>query len=136
MIVDTSALIAVLLEEEGWEMLSASLVDEVAIVPTPVLTEFYLVSAGRYEGRRLQARELIAELVENGMQTCDYTERHAIVSCAARDSYGRGNGHGGVLNLLDLMVYAVARDRDEPLLCTGKDFATTDLVLHPASRPW
>jgi ribonuclease VapC len=39
-----------------------------------------------------------------------------------------------VLNLLDLMVYAVAKERGMPLLCTGNDFATTDLAIHPASR--
>ena len=39
-----------------------------------------------------------------------------------------------MLNLLDLMVYAVAKERGEPPLCTGNDFATTDLVMHPASR--
>jgi hypothetical protein len=41
---------------------------------------------------------------------------------------------GKALGLLDLMVYAVAKERGEPLLCTGRDFATTDLVTHAASR--
>lgn len=43
---------------------------------------------------------------------------------------------GGVLNLLDLMVYAAAKDRDEPVLCTGRDYAFTDVGIHPASRSW
>jgi ribonuclease VapC len=34
------------------------------------------------------------------------------------------------------MVYAFAIDYGEPLLCTGKDFATTDIELHAASRPF
>jgi ribonuclease VapC len=49
---------------------------------------------------------------------------------------GKDMGEGGKLNLFDLMVYAVAKQRGEPLLCTGKDFAASDALLHPACRPW
>lgn len=38
--------------------------------------------------------------------------------------------------MLDLMVYVVAKERGEPLLCTGKDFAASDLRIHSASRAW
>ena len=38
------------------------------------------------------------------------------------------------LSLLDLMVYAVAKERGEALLFTGRDFMTTDVVVHPASH--
>ena len=62
--------------------------------------------------------------------------RHAEIASQANARYGSGNGQGGPLNLLDLMVFAVARERGEPLLCTGKDFAATDLTLHAASRPF
>ena len=65
-----------------------------------------------------------------------FTERHALIAWAGRAGYGKGNGRGGVPNLLGLMVYAVAKDCNEPLLCTGKDFITADTVLHPASRLW
>lgn len=136
MIVDTSALVAVLRGEHGWQELNAALVDETGVVPAPVLTEFYLVAAGSGEDRASQARRLIGDLIEDGLQVCDYTERHALLSCEARERYGRGNGRGGKLNLLDLMVYAVAKERGEPLLCTGKDYAATDLALHASSRPW
>ena len=47
-----------------------------------------------------------------------------------------GNSKGGKLNLLDLMVYAVAKRTGRPILCTGRDFASTDADIHPASRQW
>ena len=37
----------------------------------------------------------------------------------------------GATSLLDLMVYAVARERGEPLLCTGKSFAATESCSTP-----
>ena len=47
-----------------------------------------------------------------------------------------GVNANGTLNLLDLMVYAVAKRTERPILCTGKDFTTTDADIHPASRRW
>lgn len=134
MIVDTSALIAILLVEPHWEAIREALIEDIGAIPAPALTEFGLVAGGR--GREDDARALIANLIEDGLTVVEYTERHALRSWEARSDYGKGNGRGGILNLLDLMVYAVAKESAEPLLCTGKDFSTTDLELHPASRPW
>ncbi len=36
--------------------------------------------------------------------------------------------------MLDLMVYAIAKTPDLPILCTGTDFSATDARIHPASR--
>lgn len=58
----------------------------------------------------------------------------AAVAAEANMAHGTGNGRGGSLNLLDLMVYAVARRLGLPILCTGRDFAATGIDLHPASR--
>lgn len=134
MIIDTSALMALLMIETGWEEIVTAITDEDSFVPAPALTEFGLVAAGR--GREAESRELLARLIEDGLAVIDFTEAHAALTWAAREDYGKGNGQGSALNLLDLMVYAVARERDEPLLCTGKNFPTTDLVLHPACWPW
>ena len=58
----------------------------------------------------------------------------ARLSVEANIRYGSGNGKGGKLNLLDLMVYAAAKALDMPILCTGYDFMSTDAKIHPASR--
>ncbi|MEO0500816.1 MAG: type II toxin-antitoxin system VapC family toxin [Pseudomonadota bacterium] len=134
MIVDTSALMATLIEEDGFAEIVAALRREVARIPTPVLAEFFVVAAGRSEIHANKARLLIEMFLANGGRMVTFSLEHARAIPEARDLYGKGNGRGGKLNLLDLMVYAVAKVEDEPLLCTGRDFAATDMILHPASR--
>ena len=46
----------------------------------------------------------------------------------ARITYGRGMGHGGVLNFGDAFSYALAKSLDAPLLFVGNDFAATDIT--------
>ena len=80
------------------------------------------------------ARETLAQYQAFGLNVAPFELAHASQAIDANLHHGKGMGQGGKLNLLDLMVYAVARARGEPVLCTGRDFAATDLVLHPASR--
>ena len=42
-------------------------------------------------------------------------------------AYGKGSGHPASLNLGDVFAYALAKNRDLPLLFKGNDFARTDL---------
>lgn len=134
MIVDTSALIAVLLGEEGSDRILDALDEETGFLPAPALAEFWVVASGNRVDAAQPARQLIDEWRDAGLTVLPFTEDHARHVLEAIPLYGKGNGRGGLLNLLDLMVYAVAKERGEPLLCTGKDFAATDLELHAASR--
>lgn len=136
MIVDTSALIAVLLGEDGSGRILDALDEEAGFLPAPALAEFWAVTSGSRVDAAQLARELVDEWRDGGLTLLPFTEDHAQRVLEAIPLYGKGNGRGGLLNLLDLMVYAVAKERAEPLLCTGKDFATTDLDLHAASRPF
>lgn len=136
MIVDTSALIAVLTQEPGWEELRAALVDEPVRLPAPAMVEFMRVASGERLGLADKALALLDECEAIGMDVLEFTGQHAKLAAQAIAVHGKGCGSGGTLNLLDLMVYAVAQERGEPLLCTGKDFAATDLTLHAASRPF
>ena len=134
MIVDTSALVAIVLGETSWETLREALTDQPSIVPASVLTELQLVTASRSGADALVAEALLASLFAEGLQIASFEHRHAMITRYARESFGKGNGNGGVLNFGDLMVYAVAKDRGEAVLCTGRDFASTDIEIHPASR--
>lgn len=136
MIIDTSALVAVLADEAGSDSILAAMADEEGVIPAPVCVEFFRVANGLRVGKGEKARQLLLDMEEYGCSIVPFTEKHAQIANDAEPVYGSGNGNGGPLNLLDLMVYAVAKERGEPLLCTGKDFAATDLVLHAASRPW
>jgi ribonuclease VapC len=136
LIVDTSALMAVTLAEPPAKHLRKALHEAANIIlPAPVLTETWLVTGSHTDGRRDVVQRLIAVLLDNGAHIAPFEHRHADITATARDLYGKGNGKGGRLNFGDLMVYAIAKERGQPLLCTGSDFASTDLVLHPASRP-
>ncbi len=134
MIVDPSALAAIIFDEEGGEHLLNALLDEQAGIPAPALTEFDRVASLRGPGFSQIASELLDQLFAAGLDVIAYDRGHAEIAVVANARYGKGNGAGGQLNLLDLMVYAVAKARDEPLLFTGRDFATTDITVHPASR--
>ena len=134
MIVDTSALIAILNEEEGHETLFNALLNEPAFLPAPARLEFSTVARNARFKFAEKIESFLNELTESGMETLAWDARHASIAAEAQRRYGKGNGRGGVLNLLDLMVYAVAKERGEALLFTGRDFTTTDVVVHPASR--
>ncbi len=136
MIVDTSALVAILLREDGAEVLLDALDDETSFLPAPALAEFWTVASGSRVDAAQTARELLNELRDGGLTVLPFTEQHAAQVLEAIPRYGKGNGRGGTLNLLDLMVYAVAKARAEPLLFVGVDFGTTDLEIHAASRPF
>jgi ribonuclease VapC len=133
-IVDTSALVAILLREAGAEALLDAIAQKGGLLPSPARVEFIRVASGDRVGLAREAVKLLDLLGRLGLDTVAFTNEHARIASEANLRYGKGNGSGGVLNLLDLMVYAVAKEREEPLLCTGKDFATTDLIIHPASR--
>lgn len=136
MIVDTSALIAVLNKEDGHEALRAALLSEPKIIPAPTRLEFSTVATNtRFEFAE-KAQAYFDELIELGMETLAWDARHAAIAAEAQRLYGKGNGRGGVLNLLDLMVYSVAKERGEALLFAGRDFTTTDVWVHPASRQY
>ncbi|MCA3254166.1 MAG: type II toxin-antitoxin system VapC family toxin [Alphaproteobacteria bacterium] len=134
MIVDTSALMAVARGEPGHEPMLAALLREPGVIPSPVLVEFHRVAA-RF-GNRLDADDegLIEDLLAGPIRVEPLSEVAARAAVAANPRFGSGNGHGGKLNLLDLMVYGAAVTSGRPILCTGRDFAATDAEIHPASR--
>ncbi len=132
-VVDTSALVAVLHGEEAHEVLRATLASSSFLVPAPVLVEFWRVA----RRGQLMPVALIGDFLESVLVTgsiVSFTDEHARSAALAAERHGTGNGQGGRLNLLDLMVYGVAEVEDLPILCTGNDFASTDAQIHPASR--
>jgi ribonuclease VapC len=134
LIVDTSVLTAIATGEDGWEALRLALLSTPCVLPATALTELQLVTGSRHDLVRNAARGLIQELLAEGAEVIAFSQAHAEITQVARDHFGKGNGKGGKLNFGDLMVYAVAKERGEPLLCTGNDFASTDIAIHPASR--
>ena len=113
-----------------------ALIREDSLLPAPVLVEFARVSAGDGNVPATRAEALVEALLgarATVLPLDAVAARHAV---AANEAHGRGNGRGGLLNILDLMVLGCARAVQRPILCTGRDFAAAGARLHPASRPW
>src|SRR3546814_9528962 len=72
-----------------------------------------LVASNQRFGLRAEAEDMLAKFERRGCATLAFTHDHARIANEAEPLYGSGNGNGGPLNLLDLMVYAVARERSE-----------------------
>lgn len=123
MIVDASALIALLLREPAAPRIAAALAQSPwAAVGAPTLTEAAIVAAAR----DVPPTALPALLVEAGIDVLPYTHEHATVAMHAYRAYGRGR-HPAGLNFGDCMAYAMAKVADAPLLFVGDDFPRTDL---------
>lgn len=134
MIVDTSALIAIAKREDAGDQLLRTIYTEPGLLPAPALVEFVRVAAGARFPDPAAAHIMLADVLEGPLQLLTFTPEHAGAAAAANAVHGAGNGKGGTLNLLDLMVYGCAKVENLPILCTGLDFAATDAAIHPASR--
>lgn len=125
MIVDTSALVAVVLQEPGFDELITKLTRSSSTgIGTPTLAELGLVLASRL---RADPRDLIIRLLDEfSITEVPFGEEHWREAVDAHQRFGRGR-HVAKLNFGDCLTYAVARLAGEPLLFVGDDFTATDL---------
>ncbi|HET9186285.1 MAG TPA: type II toxin-antitoxin system VapC family toxin [Solirubrobacterales bacterium] len=126
MILDSSALIAVIFREKRYERLEETMTaaGELAI-GAPTLFETSMVAIGTFEAR---GRELLQMFLEQwDVEVIPFDNRHWRVAADAFARYGKGR-HPAALNFGDCMTYASARLAQMPLLFTGTDFAKTDLA--------
>lgn len=125
MIVDTSALIAIVFREPGHEALVQKMADaEYLGIGTPTLAETGIVLSARLGrgGTTILAR-LCQEL---GWVQVPFGEGHWREAIAAYERFGRGR-HPARLNFGDCLSYATAKLAGQPLLYVGEDFAKTDV---------
>lgn len=126
MIVDSSAVVAVLLREpERYHLLDRLVAAPRRGIGTPALVETGMVLAARTgEPAESLLREAITEL---DLTPVVFDDRHQRAALDAFQRYGRGR-HPARLNFGDCMSYAVAKVAGEPLLFIGDDFTQTDLT--------
>ena len=127
MIVDSSAVVAILLKEPGHDALQAQIAsaDNVGL-GAPTLVESSLVLTARLG---LVGKSLLARFVQEAeVHVVAFTADHWTIAADAYTRYGKGR-HPAALNLGDCLTYAVAKAAGEPLLCKGNDFPATDLPL-------
>jgi ribonuclease VapC len=126
MIVDTSAILAILFGEPEARAFATAIADAPrCAISAGSWVELAAVSARR--GHVLDAQ--LTRLVERaGLQIEPVSEDQAKIGAAAYRSFGRGSRHPARLNFGDCFAYALAKATGEPLLFKGDDFVHTDVT--------
>jgi len=127
MILDSSALVAIVFQEPDHEDLvdRIAAADEVAI-GAPTLAEAAVVVSARL-GK--DARPLLSRLLTEGaIETLPFGEAHFGVAVGAWLRFGRGR-HPAALNFGDCLAYASATVAGRPLLCVGRNFEQTEVMI-------
>lgn len=131
MVIDSSAVVAILRREETTMAIARALEeDQVRLLGTPTRTEMSIVvqRSGLPDGVGT-LRDLLDEL---GVTDVPFDRALADLAIEAHARWGRGN-HPAKLDLGDCFTYAVAKSAGEPILCVGNDFVQTDVPVVPLS---
>jgi ribonuclease VapC len=126
MVVDSSALVALLLGEPESQRIAAALEQaDLVVISAASLVEVFLVMVGRTgQDARGSIDALLREL---DATVAPVTEAHWRAAAEAFLRYGKGR-HPAGLNFGDCLTYATARLAGLPLLYKGDDFRATDLA--------
>jgi ribonuclease VapC len=125
MVLDSSAVVAIILKEAGYELLveKAHLSDSVLINAPTAFESAMALSASLGE----DDRPMIASLLKRfHAEIVDLSERHYEAALLAFLRFGKGR-HPAGLNFGDWFSYAVSALSRFPLLCAGEDFPRTDI---------
>ena len=125
--VDSSAIVAALYAETEAARIRAALkVSDGAVISMANFLELQLV----VEGSRSKTgwREVEAFMAQYRIEQRPFDERQLQIAREAAVRYGRGR-HKARFNFGDCFAYALAKAEDVPLLCTGTDFAATDVAV-------
>ena len=127
MILDSSAIVAILLQEPEYAALQTKLAAAPSLgVGTPSLLEAAIVLSARLER---DAQGILARFIQaTDAVVIPFGEAHYSAAHQAWLRFGKGR-HPAALNFGDCAAYATALLAAEPLLCTGDDFSKTDLEL-------
>jgi ribonuclease VapC len=125
MVIDTSALIAILFGEPEAISFSRAIADE----SRKLISAFNALETGIVvEAKKGEAggRELDLLLHRSQIEIVAMNADQAELARAAWRKYGKGN-HPAGLNVGDCCAYALAKYSGEPLLYRGNDFSQTDI---------
>jgi ribonuclease VapC len=127
---DSSAIVAIALEEPEIDDFKTLIVKFEALVGTPTLLESYLVLEQRIPGA---ANEFLSSFITRpAVHPIAFNLTMYQLAQDAFGAFGKGKGHPAKLNFGDCMSYAVAKFHDVPLLFKGGDFRLTDIrAAHP-----
>jgi ribonuclease VapC len=125
MVIDSSALLAILLHEPEAETFSQAIAGDprrlasaISVLETAIVIHARKGPAG--------VRELDLLLHAAGAKVVSFDSEQVLLARAAYEKYGKGH-HPAALNLGDCCSYALAVSSGQPLLFKGRDFPQTDL---------
>ena len=128
MIIDTSAIIAILREEDEARRFAEAI--EAASVRRISAATYVEIGAVIDGARDPVASRLVDELLATaGIVIEPVTAAQARVARDAYRDFGRRSGHAAGLNFGDCFAYALATATGEPLLFKGDDFSRTDVAV-------
>lgn len=125
MVIDTSAVVAILRSEPEAARLEKALIsDPIRLVPATCVLEARMVMVSRRGEHALAEIDLWLRKIEADIIPVD----SELVDMATQAwlTYSKGR-HPAALNFADCLSYALAKRADEALLFIGKDFAQTDI---------
>ena len=127
MIVDTSALLAIVMAEPDADHFRQKILQSDSLPKMSAAS--YLQAGIVIDGRKNPSvsRDLDWLIDEVEIEIVDITVEHAKIARAAYRDYGKGSGHKAQLNFGDCFSYALASQTREPILFKGNDFSQTDL---------
>jgi ribonuclease VapC len=126
MIVDTSAIVAILRDEPE----AVSCAEAIAGARSRRVSAVnYVEAAAVIDGSRnpIASRRFDDFFREAGLHIEPVTEAQARIAREAYRDFGKGSGHAAGLNFGDCFAYALAKTMGEPILFKGNDFRHTDL---------
>lgn len=122
-VLDTSALMAVLLGEPAGVTCAAVLGSEVRLqISAGTLAEALIVAGNRGIGQ-----EMAALVAEGGVEVVPVIAATAARVAEAYATWGKGN-HPAGLNFGDCFAYVLAQETGSPLLYVGQDFVRTNVA--------
>jgi ribonuclease VapC len=126
MIVDSSAVVAILKDEPEREEFNAA-IERASVRRISAVN--YVEAAIVIDGSRnpILSRKLDDLMREAKIAIEPVTALQARIAREAYRDFGKGSGHPARLNMGDCFAYALAKVAGEPLLYKGGDFDKTDL---------
>lgn len=126
MIVDTSAVLAILFAEDDAQMYARALTQADACrMSAANFVEAAIVVDAQTKDKG--SRQLDAFIRRAGIVIAPVSEEQAHIARQAYADFGKGR-HPAGLNFGDCFSYALAKVTGEPLLFKGKDFRKTDVL--------
>ena len=127
MVVDTSALIAILQDEPERRAFNEAIeAAENRAMSTASFVEASMIIESRYGPDGTRGLDLFISKAQIKLVPVDADQAH--IARDAFRNYGKGRHRAG-LNFGDCFAYALAKTLGEPLLFKGADFTLTDIMV-------